>query len=93
MGGCPRGTWKRHTAPRGWASVIVAVLFMGSMQMIGLGIIGEYVRLIFLETKGRPSYIVADHRPAAGAAFPPRPHLARDPARPLLRVDRPGDPA
>ena len=71
-----------RTAPRGWASVIVAVLFMGSMQMVGLGIIGEYVRLIFLETKGRPSYIVGEHRPAAGA-------LPRDPARPRphLRFD------
>ena len=54
-----------HTAPRGWASVIVAVLFMGSMQMIGLGIVGEYVRLIFLEAKGRPTYIVGEYRPGA----------------------------
>ncbi len=51
-----------HTAPRGWASGIVAVLFMGSIQMIGLGIIGEYIRLIFLESKGRPSYIVGERR-------------------------------
>jgi len=57
-----------HTAPRGWASVIVAVLFMGSMQMIGLGIVGEYVRRIFLEAKGRPPYIVGDHRPAGRPA-------------------------
>ena len=51
-----------HTAPRGWASVIVTVLFMGSIQMIGLGIIGEYLRLIFLESKGRPFYIVGEYR-------------------------------
>ena len=51
-----------RTAPRGWASVILAVLFMGSMQMIGLGIVGEYVRLIFLEAKGRPTYIVGEYR-------------------------------
>ena len=78
-----------QTAPRGWASVIVAVLFMGSMQMVGLGIVGEYVRLIFLETKGRPSYIMSDHRPAAGSVAP----RARTPARPHLRVDRPVEPA
>ena len=54
--------FSHHTAPRGWASVIVTVLFMGSIQMIGLGILGEYLRLIFLETKGRPSYIVDDRR-------------------------------
>ena len=51
-----------RTAPRGWASVIVTLLFLGSIQMIGLGIIGEYVRLIFLESKGRPSYVVDDRR-------------------------------
>ena len=83
---CGLTTWvfvdafAHQTAPRGWASVIVAVLFMGSMQMVGLGIIGEYVRLIFLETKGRPSYIVGEHRPAAPGALvsPLRPHLRFD---------------
>lgn len=74
-----------RTAPRGWASVIVAVLFMGSAQMVGLGIVGEYVRLIFLEAKGRPSYIVGEDRPADLPAAParrprPRPHLRFDPA-------------
>ncbi|MDR3621598.1 MAG: glycosyltransferase family 2 protein [Paludisphaera borealis] len=48
-------------APRGWASMVVTVLFMGSIQLFSLGIIGEYIRLIFLETKGRPSYIVRDY--------------------------------
>ena len=51
-----------RTAPRGWASLIVAVLFMGSSNLIGLGIVGEYLRLIFLEAKGRPSYIVDERR-------------------------------
>jgi dolichol-phosphate mannosyltransferase len=47
-----------RTAPPGWASTMIVVLFMGSVQLISLGIIGEYVRLIFLETKGRPFYLV-----------------------------------
>lgn len=47
-----------HTAPRGWASIVVVVLFMGAVQLISLGIMGEYVRRIFLEVKGRPTYIV-----------------------------------
>ncbi|MDB5351663.1 MAG: glycosyl transferase [Planctomycetota bacterium] len=55
----------QRTAPRGWASLIVVVLFMGSVQLISLGIIGEYIRLIFLETKERPNYIVDRYRPAA----------------------------
>ena len=53
----------RHTAPPGWASLIVVVLLMGSVQLISLGIIGEYIRLIFLETKGRPTYIIDERRP------------------------------
>lgn len=73
-----------QTAPRGWASVILAVLFMGSMQMVGLGIIGEYVRLIFLETKGRPAYIIDDHRPAA--------HCSEHRPQSHLRFDQPAAP-
>ena len=48
--------------PRGWARTIIVVLFMGSVQLIRLGINGEYVRLIFLEAKQRPSYIVRKSR-------------------------------
>jgi dolichol-phosphate mannosyltransferase len=58
-----------QSAPRGWASTLVVVLFMGSVQLISLGIIGEYIRLIFLEAKRRPTYIVREAR--AGAAGPP----------------------
>jgi polyisoprenyl-phosphate glycosyltransferase len=46
------------TSPRGWASTIVVVLFMSAIQLVSLGIMGEYVRRIFMETKGRPTYIV-----------------------------------
>jgi glycosyltransferase involved in cell wall biosynthesis len=68
--------FSHQTAPRGWASVIVTVLFLGSMQLIGLGIIGEYLRLIFLEAKGRPSYIVGERRPRHA------PEVVRGPHRP-----------
>jgi dolichol-phosphate mannosyltransferase len=47
-----------HTAPQGWASTIVVVLFMGAVQLVSLGIIGEYIRLIFLEVKQRPTYVI-----------------------------------
>lgn len=59
--------FSHHTAPRGWASTIAIVLFMGSIQLISLGIIGEYIRLIFLEAKGRPSFIVSDYLPSRDA--------------------------
>jgi dolichol-phosphate mannosyltransferase len=52
--------------PRGWASTIVVVLFMSAIQLVSLGIMGEYVRRIFIECKGRSTYIlreVAKHAP------------------------------
>jgi polyisoprenyl-phosphate glycosyltransferase len=68
--------WGSRTGPRGWASTIVVVLFMASVQLFSLGIIGEYIRLIFLEVKQRPTYIVDDRRPRAdeGRGAIMRPH-------------------
>lgn len=45
-------------APPGWTSLIVAVLFMGSVQLIILGIIGEYLARIYEEAKRRPLFVV-----------------------------------
>lgn len=42
----------------GWTSLIVIILFMFSMNFIFLGVIGEYLGRIFLETKHRPRYII-----------------------------------
>jgi dolichol-phosphate mannosyltransferase len=44
--------------PRGWASIAIIVLFMGSLQLISLGIIGEYLSRIFVEVKGRPTFMI-----------------------------------
>jgi dolichol-phosphate mannosyltransferase len=55
--------WFNSATPRGWASTMIVVLFMGSVQLFGMGILGEYVRRIFLECKGRPTYIVRDRQP------------------------------
>ncbi len=46
-----------HTVS-GWASVILAVLFIGGVQMLCLGVIGEYIGKIYMESKGRPKYFI-----------------------------------
>jgi dolichol-phosphate mannosyltransferase len=60
-----------QSTPRGWASLLVVVLFLGAIQLVSLGLVGEYVRRIFLEVKGRPTYIVREvvraTEPAAAA--------------------------
>ena len=42
----------------GYASLLVVVLFFGSLQLISIGILGEYIGRIYFETKNRPLYIV-----------------------------------
>lgn len=42
----------------GYASLLVAVLFIGSLQLISLGILGEYIGRIYLESKRRPKYLL-----------------------------------
>ena len=42
----------------GWASMVSIVCFIGGIQLLGIGIVGEYIGKIYLEVKQRPRYIV-----------------------------------
>lgn len=44
----------------GWASVTCIVCFLGGIQLVSLGVIGEYIGKIYMEVKGRPRYIISE---------------------------------
>jgi len=47
-------------AMTGWTSVIISVLFVGGINLLMLGIIGEYLGKLFIENKRRPNYLVSE---------------------------------
>lgn len=55
----------------GWTLLFVAILFMGGVQLVTAGIIGEYVGRIYREVKGRPLYLLASDDTAPRDRQPP----------------------
>lgn len=49
-----------HTVP-GWTSTVLSVWFFGSLQLIAIGVVGEYIGKIYLETKGRPRFFIEQY--------------------------------
>jgi glycosyltransferase involved in cell wall biosynthesis len=47
------------SAPRGWASTVVLILFLGGIQLVCIGVIGEFIGRIYDEVKERPRYIIS----------------------------------
>lgn len=44
----------------GWASTVCIILFLGGVQLLSIGVIGEYIGKIYMETKHRPRYIISE---------------------------------
>lgn len=49
-----------HTEP-GWTSIIISVWSIGGLQLLAIGVIGEYIGKIYLESKARPKYIIEEY--------------------------------
>lgn len=49
-----------HTVA-GWASIMMSIWLLGGLQLIALGVIGEYIGKIYMETKRRPKFILEEH--------------------------------
>jgi dolichol-phosphate mannosyltransferase len=54
----------------GWTSLMVAVLFLGGLQLLAIGILGEYIGRIYEEAKRRPLYLVQETRNVTAAQEP-----------------------
>jgi glycosyltransferase involved in cell wall biosynthesis len=56
----------------GWASTVLPIYFLGGIQLLCIGIIGEYLAKIYMETKGRPRYVVEETVGVSGSGLQDR---------------------
>ncbi|MDE2401066.1 MAG: glycosyltransferase family 2 protein [Burkholderiales bacterium] len=50
----------------GWPTIVASIMFFSGVQLLFIGILGEYLARVFDEVKGRPTYLVADITPSSG---------------------------
>jgi len=55
----------------GWTSLLLCIVVFGSLNLIALGIVGEYLGRVFESLKQRPDYLVMETTPARGESPPP----------------------
>lgn len=62
-------TWILGDVVHGFPSLMITMLFLGGLQLMGIGVLGEYVGRLFMESKNRPLYLLDYYRPADGAVM------------------------
>ena len=62
--------WAVHGTPNGYATIVVLLCFMFAMLFMLVGIIGEYIAILFTELKDRPIYIVKETQNIDGRKNP-----------------------
>ena len=50
--------WLQNRVIQGWSSLILSIYFLGSVQLLAMGVVGEYIGKIYIETKRRPRYFI-----------------------------------
>ena len=65
----------------GWASTVSIMCFLGGIQLLSLGVIGEYVGKIYLETKARPRYIISEVTGEPGGQTKEEPGKENEPGK------------
>ena len=54
------GSFIKHSTITGWTSLMLSVWFLGSLILMSVGIVGEYIGKIFVEVKNRPRYAIKE---------------------------------
>ena len=51
-------TWAIGNTVPGWSTIVISIWAIGGLQLLSIGVIGEYIGKIYLEAKARPKYII-----------------------------------
>ena len=82
--------WLGGQTVRGWTSLITVVLLLGSVQIFLLGVLGEYLGRLFVESKRRPLFIIRDIVRREDAAYGSRPAAWSRRSAGVISLDRAG---
>lgn len=61
-------------AETGWSSIMTAIIFFGGVQLLTIGVLGQYIGVLFDEIKNRPEYIIDERRNCTTPEFPSETH-------------------